>query len=57
LPDAYLMSDSEIMAEENFDTIEKDPAYIFANKMGFAFDDFCVKQLENKLSMEEAACT
>jgi hypothetical protein len=30
LPDAYLMSDSEIMAEENFDTIVEDPAYVFA---------------------------
>jgi hypothetical protein len=48
------MSDSEIMAEENFDTIEEDPAYVFANEMGLAFDDFCVEQLENKLSVEEA---
>jgi hypothetical protein len=23
-------------------------------KIGLAFDDFCVEQLENKLSMEEA---
>jgi hypothetical protein len=47
------MSDSEIMGEENFHTLEEDPGYVFANEMGLTFDDFYVKQLENELSAEE----
>jgi hypothetical protein len=49
-PDPYLMSESEIMAEDNFDTLEEDPGHAFANEMGLEFDGFCVEQLEKELS-------
>jgi hypothetical protein len=52
-PDSYLMSESEIMAEENFDTLDKDLGHAFANEMGLEFDGFCVEQLEKELSAGE----
>ena len=53
-PNAFLMSNSEIMAEENFYTLKEDLGYVFANEMGLeVFDDFYVEQLKNELSVEE----
>ena len=52
-PDLHLMSESKIMAEENFDVLEEDPGHAFANKMGLEFDNFFVEQLEKELSAGE----
>jgi hypothetical protein len=47
------MSESEIMAKDNFDTLGEDPGFAFANEMGLEFDDFCMEQLEKELSAGE----
>jgi len=41
------------MAEENFTTLEEDPANAFANEMGLEFNGFCMEQLEKELSAGE----
>jgi hypothetical protein len=47
------MSESEIMARDNFDTLGEDPGLAFANEMGLEFYDFCMEQLDKELSVGE----
>jgi hypothetical protein len=50
------MSDSDIYAKENFESITEDPAHSFAMEMGIDpdFHTFCMDQLEEELRMEES---
>ena len=50
--DPNLMSDSEIYAQENLETVEEDLAHVFAMEKGLEFVDFCLDYLEKDITSE-----
>jgi hypothetical protein len=55
-PDPMVMSDSEIYAEENFNSVTEDLAHSFAMEMDIDIDfsAFCLNQLEKELRTEKS---
>lgn len=47
------MSESKTYAQENPETVEEDPAHVFAMEMGLEFLDFCLDYLEKDFTSED----